>query len=398
MHASPTPLRQVSLALRLALAAGLAGGPAAACSDDDGGTDAVDVPTETADEGGALLGFGEPCTGDAACRSGICVEDRCTRECEYRTDCPDDGWTCAAADDDRVLCLTTRYTDGDGRYGDPCFGAVCDEAAGFRCIRRTEDDPYAYCTHDCTDDRDCPYQMVCRGGGDGTYCRPRTFCEPCLLDDQCGYANDDCIPDDTGALFCSQACDPARPTTCPTDALCVETEPGRFQCRPSFGRCVGDGELCHPCREDADCAEDALCITDRYTQFSFCGEPCDAPEDCPIEYYCTSDTSQCRPRKGSCLHPSGGGRTCNNCADFSDCYNGYCLDSNGDGRGDACADDCSPSDPDACGPWGTCYELRSGTTVVGYGCLPHEGMACWRYIQCMEECPDGEPCSVSACI
>ncbi|NMC69361.1 MAG: hypothetical protein GYA57_04735 [Myxococcales bacterium] len=396
MHSSPSPARPVPPTLPVALAAALACLPGSGCSGDDATADGGDVSAETPDDGAAPLEFGAPCANDGECRSGICVEGLCTRACSYRTDCPGEGWTCAEADDGRILCLTTRYTDGEGRYGDPCFATACDEAAGFRCIRRTEDDPYAYCTHDCTDDRDCPYQMVCRDGDDGRYCRPRTYCEPCLLDDQCGWANDDCIADDSGARFCSQACDPARPTTCPTDSACVETEPGRYQCKPAFGRCVGDGELCHPCREDDDCAAGSTCITDRYTRYSFCGSPCRASDECPIEFYCDADLGQCRPRKGSCLHPSGGGHTCDNCADFTDCYNGWCLDTNGDGRGDACADDCE-DDPGVCGPWATCYELRSGTTVVGHGCLPHEGIACWQYVQCMSECPGGEPCSLPYC-
>jgi hypothetical protein len=273
-------------------------------------------------------------------------------------------------------------------------------AEGFRCVRRSTDDAYAYCTQDCTDDRDCPTKMVCRDGEDGRYCRPRAYCEPCVLDDQCGYANDDCVADDAGGLFCSQACDPANPeTTCPQDSSCIEVETGRFQCRPLYGSCVGDGTLCAPCRDGADCAEDAECVTDRYTKFSFCGSPCEEMEDCPVdEFYCSTDIGQCRPRKGSCAHPSGGKHTCESCGDFTDCFNGWCMDSNADGMPDSCADRCDPEDADACGPWATCFEITDGSTTIGYACFPHEGMACWQWRNCMEDCPDGPSgCRLSYC-
>jgi hypothetical protein len=385
--------------LLFSAALGLALATTGGCSGDDGnGSDSgADVPADNA----TLLGFGETCAADAECASGICFETTCTHECDLGSECPADGWMCGLADAGRILCVTTRTTDGDGRYGDSCFSTSCDEAAGFRCIRRTDDDAYAYCTHDCTDDRDCPYLMSCRDGAEGRICRPRTYCEPCILDDQCGYANDDCIPDDAGQKFCSQVCDPVRPSTCPTDSLCQEIPAGsgRFQCKPSFGRCVGDGNICEPCRGDDDCNTGGLCITDRYTKISFCGEPCTDSSDCPTpEYYCTADSGQCRPKKGSCLEPSGGQHTCGNCADFSDCYDGFCLDSNGDGRGESCGDTCDAADPDACGPWGTCYRLTSGTTTVGYACMPHEGMACWQYVSCVADCPSGPTgCSRSYC-
>ncbi|MBI5489525.1 MAG: hypothetical protein HY905_19485 [Deltaproteobacteria bacterium] len=379
--------------LVLALAAG------GACSGDPGSDAGADTP---ADPASALRAFGEPCDDPAECTSGLCFEATCTRACARREECPEEGSACGHGPDDSTICRTTRFADGEGRYGDYCSDAPCDEAAGFRCQRRSDDDPYAFCTADCTDDRDCPYDMSCRDGNDGRICRPRAYCEPCDLDDQCGFANDDCIADDAGDRFCSQTCDPARPTTCPTDSLCLEIPAGsgRFQCKPSFGSCVGDGGFCQPCRGDADCNDGALCLTDRYTKFSFCGEPCASSDECASpEFYCTSDTLQCRPKKGSCLHPSGGGHVCDHCADFTDCFDGFCLDTNGDGRGDGCADLCDPSDPSACGPWGTCYRLTdSSGATAGYACLPHETIQCWQYAECVETCPDGPTgCSLPYC-
>ncbi len=371
-----------------------------ACSGGGGSTDA-DISGDASDEASALHEFGEPCAGDGECRSGVCFESACTRTCRYRTDGPADGWTCGSGGAGRVLCVTSRYVDGTGRAGSSCAVDSCDEAAGYRCIRQSASDPYAYCSHDCTDDRDCPYDMDCRAGDDGRYCRPRSYCEPCVADDQCGYANDDCIADDEGDKFCSQTCDPAEPSTCPTDSLCVEvpaTGSGHWQCKPSFGRCVGDGNICEPCRATADCHAGSDCITDYYTKLSFCGSPCDSSTDCPTpEYYCTTDTSQCRPKKGSCLHPSGGGHTCDSCADFTDCYDGYCLDNNGDGVGDSCGDLCSTGDAGACAPWGTCTSFSTSTGGFVYACVPHTGMQCWQYASCVTDCPDGPPCSHSYC-
>jgi len=378
----------------LAAAAALAG-----CNSDDSNQPA-DGSGDDADVVVATLGFGETCGVDGECLSNACFETRCTRPCGYLADCPEAGHTCGDVGGGRLLCVTTRYETGAGRVGASCVSEACDTAGGYRCVRTVPDDPLAYCTHVCADDRDCPSDMACRETNDGRACVPRGYCEPCVVDDQCGYANDDCIADDAGNRFCSVLCDPARPTTCPQDAVCVEARPGRFQCKPAFGRCVGDGGYCEPCRRNAECTTGGTCITDTYSKFSFCGRPCDAGEDYPVEHYCNSDLGQCRPRKGSCVQPSGGRHTCEACSDFTDCYNGWCLDYMPvDGRGETCGDLCDPGDPDSCGPWGTCTELTSGTTTVGYACLPNGGMRCMNYLTCVGDCPDGPTgCSHAFCI
>jgi hypothetical protein len=370
--------------------------------DSDSGDDTSDAGTDTTGEVPPVrVGFGEPCAADGDCLSNACFEGHCTRACAWESACPEDGYACGDAGDGRTLCVTTRVPMRDGAPidGTSCVGAACPEALGFRCLRTMADDPYAYCTHACTDDRDCPYRMTCRTGEDGRFCRQRSYCEPCVLDDQCGYANDDCVADESGTKFCSQACDPERATTCPQDSTCTETVAGRWQCVPDFGRCVGDGELCHPCRDGADCDAGNVCLTDRYTGFSFCGSPCTSSDQCPVQFYCASDVHLCRPRRGSCSSPSGGGTTCNSCDDFSDCYDGFCLDINGDGRGDACGSACDPRASDPCGPYGTCYAITDGGgATLGHNCFPREGMVCWQYNQCMAECPDGPTgCSLSTC-
>ncbi len=365
---------------------------AAACesSGGDPGSDAGDGGSEEAPP--VLVGFGEPCGGDSECVSGACYEGACTRPCGMLADCPEPGYTCGAADEGRVLCVTTRYRTGSGTAGEQCVTAICDEAGGFRCISRGDSDPYAYCTGSCADDRDCPAGMVCRDSAEGRLCRPRGYCEPCMFDDQCGWGNDDCLRDDAGEGFCSVQCDPERPTTCPQDSECIEAAPGRFQCRPAFGRCVGDGDYCHPCRDEADCAADSDCITDAYTKFSFCGQPCAVQEDCPVEHYCHTGLGQCRPRKGSCETPSGGRRTCQACSDFTDCYSGWCIDfvEPRDGSPETCGDSCNPGDAQPCGPWGQCYRLTDETgATVGHACFPPATMPCWQYRLCVQDCPDG---------
>ena len=129
-----------AVGLFLALAAPLG------CSGDDG-TAADAAGDLTADEASGLAGFGEPCAAGDECASGICFESTCTRSCTRREECPEDGWACGRNADDSI-CRTTRFSDGAGRYGDSCADTPCDEAAGFRCIRRSADDAYAYCTHD----------------------------------------------------------------------------------------------------------------------------------------------------------------------------------------------------------------------------------------------------------
>lgn len=365
------------------------------------GTDGSGTPGDAAEEWVPLAEFGELCAYDIECVTGACFEGTCTRPCNWLADCPEPGYTCALADAGRLLCVTTRFATGPGTAGESCVIEACDEGRGFTCMREGGSDPNAYCTGPCTDDRDCPADMVCRDSADGRLCRPRGYCEPCVVDDQCGWANDDCLEDDAGGRFCSIACDPERPTTCPQDSICVEARPGRFGCKPAFGRCVGDGGYCHPCRDTADCAADATCLTDRYTKFSFCTRPCTVQADCPEQHYCSTDIGQCRPRKGSCQKPSGGKHTCQACSDFTDCFNGWCVDfaQPPDGRPDTCGDLCDPGDANACGPWGDCYRITDETgATIGHACFPHEGLVCWRYLRCVEECPGGPAgCSLRYC-
>jgi hypothetical protein len=362
------------------------------------GEDAADVlpegtEEEAQEEAAGPLPFGSHCTANENCIENVCFENTCTRECDSYARCPETGTRCVDEGEGRALCLATTHEEGPGTTGASCaIGGQDDCAEGYFCMSKTADDPYAFCTKECAGDRECPAGMLCKAliEGERTYCRPRGYCDRCLFDDECGYAGDRCIADDAGTRFCSHQCS-MEGKTCPVDSSCTDMGEGIFQCMPDYEghACVGGGELCSPCEADDDCLAGGKCIEDYYTHIKFCGVPCNDPScPAPDAYYCNED-NQCRPRKGSCTEPSGSGLACDNCEDFTDCLNGYCL-----GFPDqyhmVCGEDCS--DTMTCSsPWAVCYEITdiSGATLA-YNCLPNENIAnCFQYQQCTTYCPDG---------
>jgi|GEM_PF-2161297 len=356
---------------------------------------------ESLEEEPAPLPFGSPCNNDSDCIENVCFENSCTRECDSYSDCPEPGTRCIDNGEGKGLCIYTDYEDGPGTSGKNCaIGGDADCAEGYFCMAKTRDDPYAFCTKECLDDRNCPPSMICKSLGEGerAYCMPRGYCDRCLFDDECGYAGDKCITDDNGNKFCSKQCT-LEGKTCPVDSSCVEIEAGVFQCMPDYEghSCKGGGELCSPCETDGDCLQGGKCIEDYYTHVKFCGVPCNDPScPAPDEYYCNED-NQCRPRKGSCTHPSGGGLICDNCEDFTDCKTGFCIGFP-DEYHTVCGEDCSETRT-CSSPWATCYQITSGTQVVGYNCLPLETISnCFQYKQCTTYCPNGmEGCSLPFC-
>ena len=92
-------------------------------------------------------------------------------------------------------------------------------------------------------------------------------------------------------------------------------------CLHKFGACVGTGEVCDPCRSDADCANGTRCVLNGSTGERMCTKPCtmdtqcasDKPTGCdygpppakagdPIySDYCTGDVNHYNPGVLTCF-------------------------------------------------------------------------------------------------
>lgn len=106
---------------------------------------------------------GEPCSSDAACTTGYCVEGLCRWPCEGG--CPG-GYSCAPSlADGRSFCEPSLAD-----FGQPCqLGAQCSSRA---CLLRGSDGA-GYCTRHCTAARDtCPAGYSCASVGSVAVCEP----------------------------------------------------------------------------------------------------------------------------------------------------------------------------------------------------------------------------------
>ena len=368
------------------------------CGDDDddsGGDGDADADGDT----DVPVAFGEPCTDDSGCVEEVCFEDACTRTCDGYDQCP--AGTICGMGDDRVICVSMGTADDN--VGENCTNNDAACTGGNRCRSRGRDDVQAFCSNNCESDRDCPKQWHCAVGPADervAYCQPRGFCDACNVDDDCRTSQDQCIQGDDGLKFCSFVCDPdPGSSSCPIDSECREVAGHGFQCVPFAGGCTGDGGLCQPCRFDADCA-DGPCLYDRRAQIRLCGQDCDV-DACPPGYDCFpiegQDKPQCYPRilvagratTQACTRPSGGGQTCDPCADHADCESGECITYN---TGSYCGADCTDVD---CGAWESCQPFQNGAFHL---CVPYNELTCGQYYRCTLDCdPDVDECVGGDC-
>lgn len=378
------------------------------CGDDDDDSGDGDADADADGDADVPVGFGEPCTSDEGCIDDVCFEDTCSRACDDYEDCPD-GTICGS-DGVRVICVSVRTPDAN--VGASCLNDDSACTGTNECRSRGQDDVRAFCSPSCDSDRDCPKQWFCGvGPADerNAYCQPRGFCDACNVDDDCRYAEDDCIEGEDGLKFCSFVCDPDPfSSSCPIDSECREVSGHGYQCVPFAGGCTGDGGLCQPCRFDDDCT-DAPCLFDRYAQIRFCGQNCDEAT-CPAGFVCQpvegEDLPQCYPRilaagratTQACTRPSFGGKTCDPCADFADCESGTCIRFD---AGNYCGADCTDAD---CGPWEQCQEFNNGAFHL---CTPYDpdGVGnnygqntCGQHYRCTQDCdPEADECYEGDC-
>ena len=283
----------------------------ASCSDDDDKT--------REDSGVVLKRYGDSCTSDAECATGMCQVKTCTKACQKQADCPSvasKDFDCGEVAGGKLACYVRKYeTKKKGTMGHNCSVDKC--ASGYLCTGQAGDAD-RYCAASCTADMDCPPRYRCvttqlgkKAADKKSFCRLRQFCHPCVLDAQCGGVGTRCLKDKNGAGFCSKECKPATaptsdagPTgTCPVYAKC-EKEGSSYYCKHKAGACFksfkDDGAQCDPCivhgwlptsdykdpvntvAEANQCKKGGYCVLyNRYTGESGCLMPCDSSDKCP---------------------------------------------------------------------------------------------------------------------
>ncbi len=233
-------------------------------------------------------GLGSPCDDSSDCAPGFCFEPRygnesyCSHEnCQVDADCQagaadDANLCCIPRPGEPAVCTRTAASapcgDRTGACGTPCAGgldSIC--AAGLECIRAGDDDPNAFCTHECERDADCascgsPWVDPC--GCDVLACMPivggdlrclPVLCDCCFNSRECP-GDQVCIPwpsevppmlmgdcNKLGDLATGDACDP-------------DTDPNDL---PAAERCAGfyclDGRCSEVCDSDDTCPDPMVC-------------------------------------------------------------------------------------------------------------------------------------------
>jgi hypothetical protein len=287
-------------------------------------------PAQDATVERALLAYGEECFEDQQCSSGLCVDSVCSRECKRLADCPPAAgrtYDCGEVQEkSRVACYPRRSPAVPYAVGHDCsLDLKC--AVGYRCLGQ-ENTTDRYCSRTCANDRDCPPRFRCAQARVGIgepepdrWCRRRELCHPCVIDDQCGTPPQNlCVRDAAGRSFCSRACDPAG-SGCPAWARCEDAGNGQFQCKPRRGACY------HP-------EGGGLC--DHCITFGWVSQPngdftvnevgtCKAGSACYLLSKMTAENvclSPCAP-DGTC--PAAGGGLTYACFELKSLAGKYCL-------------------------------------------------------------------------
>jgi hypothetical protein len=263
--------------------------------------------------------IGTACEGDEGCNIAgqVCAagptggEKICTRKCTGNTgeagcpvgfDCTKGsvGFTC-----NKVKYSVDPTTGVPTLYGKSCSidANACNETGDPNpspSCRKGPDttkmpvmplmnDPAAYCTGTCEKDTDCPNAFECFADWDMVKkCLRRSLCTPCEINDDCPQQYPSCITTASGGKYCSKPC--------ATAGDCPGTTQGStwMQCKPSvdslgneggfcqhhYGKCIGDGQPCAPCRVKADCGSGLSCFENDATLEKFCTKRCSVDSDC----------------------------------------------------------------------------------------------------------------------
>jgi len=313
---------------------------------------ALDLPEETGPAcppgGGCFL---DPCTQNAECLSGWCVEHMgdgvCTQPCTE--ECPA-GWSCepvgVGGPDLNFVCVSA--------YANLC--RPCNSLADCKSVGGTEDlclrygDEGSFCGGTCQDDQDCPWGFSCEtavtvDGVSSLQCVADAGVCPCTaksialsLYTSCEVANE--VGACKGKRFCTQdglaPCDAAVPAAETCNGLDDDCDGGVDEPEEA------EGKLLLPCDDGNPCTEDA----------------CFGSEGC----------SYTQLTEGECLDGDA-------CTIGDHCENGVCTGADID------CDDKNPCTDDVCDGLGGCDFLPNAN-----------------------DCDDGNPCTVadtckaSACV
>lgn len=217
------------------------------------------------------------------------------KPCTQPADCTGGTYCAGSAATGSSVCVSYTGPGGNptGQADAPCDPAGgldnpdCDGAHGFKCLAASPTDASAVCAlYDCTKDTDCGPNRYCATlnaapsasnaakdpGKTIRVCQQTSYCSSCVVDLDCaprGARKGKCTTDEAGKNFCSYAC--STDTECPQDARCAQFSDGSSACMPNAGTCIGDGNLCSPCRSDADC-KNGECLRAYYSTERFCSQ------------------------------------------------------------------------------------------------------------------------------
>ena len=174
--------------------------------------------------------------------------------------------------------------------GDPAAAPTCRHAQDpdTRIPTPIRNDAHAYCTGGCSKDGDCPVDMRCGADYDGvTKCLKRQFCDPCWMNDNCTGENDACVPTSDGSdHYCTKSCGSGYDCggvqghflNCSTTSDSLGNS--SMFCLHKFGACVGSGQICDPCRANADCGNGTHCVSNLATGERMCTKACTMDAEC----------------------------------------------------------------------------------------------------------------------
>ena len=333
--------------------------------------------------------LGDACAMDNECRSGLCLDDVCSRPCERPNDCSADG---------SFICEPTQVSTGSGAN---VSVNVCKPRPPTQCLSNNQCTAPNSCVAErgprevdfvcgdpnqgggqlgdtCTQDSECAQNFCldgvcttpCQGMGDCSGA-PDYSCE--LREVQLSGNNRDNV----------QVCVP--PVPCQDDGACKITEecyvrrgPGDIEtvCRPGN---VGGGLVGQVCDDDMECAAN-LCYAGRFDDV--CSKPCSDNADCgSVGYSCqltgvtssngaTVDVQICAP------DPPG------TCTSNNDCPTGTTCAIVPNTAGNALESICIPS---------------TGKLATGVACGSDDECASRVCLQgsCAAPCTDSNQCGVS---